>query len=232
MLADVAHELRTPLTNAQGYIEAIRDGLKEPNPETIDAVHRQILQLHRLVDDLRLLSLAESGHLELRLESHPVADLLSSVVDAFEPRAQAKGINLLRHYPEDLPIITLDRARIAQVVGNLLENAILYTPGGGSVTVEAQLAGDKVVIMVADNGEGIPEEALPHVFDRLYRHDRSRNRASGGSGLGLSIAKQLVEAHGGSIAVESKVGIGSRFYFSLPVNFKAISRIRALSQSW
>jgi signal transduction histidine kinase len=229
MLADVAHELRTPLTNAQGYIEAIKDGLKEPDPATIDAVHRQILQLHRLIDDLRLLTLAESGNLELRLESQPVAELLDSVVGGFEPRAQVKGINLLRKYPQSLPTITMDRSRIAQVVGNLLENAILHTQGGGSVEVGAVQAGDKIVVTVADTGEGIPADALPRVFDRLYRHDRSRNRSSGGSGLGLSIAKELVEAHGGAIGVESEVGAGARFYFSLPVRFRPPIRARASS---
>ncbi len=230
MLADVAHELRTPLTNAQGYIEAIRDGLKQPSPQTIDAIYRQILQLHRLVDDLRLLTIAESGHLELRLESQPIADLLSSVVDAFAPRAQAKGISLSRNYSDGLPAMTLDRSRIAQVLGNLLENAILHTPSGGSIAVIAQHLGDRVVVSVEDTGEGIPPEALPRVFDRLYRHDRSRNRASGGSGLGLSIARQLVEAHGGAVGVESEVGVGTRFYFSLPVRIRPQTRTRAYAK--
>jgi signal transduction histidine kinase len=230
MLADVAHELRTPLTNAQGYIEAIRDGLKQPSPQTIDAIYRQILQLHRLVDDLRLLTIAESGHLELQLESQPIADLLSSVVDAFAPRAQAKGISLSRNYSDGLPAMTLDRSRIAQVLGNLLENAILHTPSGGSIAVKAQHLGDRVVVSVEDTGEGIPPEALPRVFDRLYRHDRSRNRASGGSGLGLSIARQLVEAHGGAVGVESEVGVGTRFYFSLPVQIRPQTRTRAYAK--
>lgn len=229
MLADVAHELRTPLTNAQGYIEAIRDGLKEPSTTTIDAIYRQILQLHRLVDDLRLLTLAESGNLDLNLESHPLYDLLGSVVDSFEPRAQSKQIGLVRRFSRDLPEVPLDRSRIAQVLGNLLENAIMHTPAGGSVTVEADHTQDRVVIGVTDTGEGIPPEALPHVFDRLYRHDRSRNRASGGSGLGLSIAKQLVEAHGGAIAAESQVGSGACFYFSLPLNLRVPHRQRALT---
>ena len=217
MLADVAHELRTPLTNAQGYLEAIKDGLKKPDPETINSVHRQILQLHRLVDDLRLLTLAESGDLELNLELQPLSEVLSSVVEGFEPRAEAKGINLPRKYPQDLPVILMDRSRIAQVIGNLMDNAIRYTPEGGSVTVDATCAGDKVVVTVADTGEGIPSDALPKVFNRLYRHDNSRNRASGGSGLGLSIVEELIQAHGGSIGVESEVGVGSSFYFSLPL---------------
>jgi two-component system sensor histidine kinase BaeS len=231
MLADVAHELRTPLTNAQGYVEAIKDGLKEPDPATIDAIHRQILQLHHLIDDLRLLTLAESGNLELRLESQALADLLDSVIDGFEPKAQVKGIHLLRKYSQRLPTITMDRSRIAQVVGNLMENAILHTPGGGSVVVEAVQAEEKVIVTVTDTGEGIPADALPRIFDRLYRHDRSRNRSSGGSGLGLTIAKELVEAHGGAIGVDSEVGSGSRFYFSLPMRFRPQMRVRASSHS-
>jgi signal transduction histidine kinase len=232
LLADVAHELRTPLTNAQGYIEAIRDGLKVPDPPTIDAVYRQIIQLGRLVDDLRLLSLAESGHLDLRLEPQSVPDLLHSVVEAFEPKAQSKGVTLSLQCPPALPMIIADRARIAQVLGNLLENAIFHTPERGAVMVGAELAQNEIVVNVSDTGEGIPEEAIPYLFDRLYRHDRSRSRASGGSGLGLAIAKQLIAAHGGSIKVESKMGEGSRFYFTLPVNYRTLSRVRETPEEW
>ena len=229
MLADVAHELRTPLTNAQGYVEAIRDGLKKPDAASIEAVYRQITQLHRLIDDLRLLSIAESGHLDLRLESQPIAELLDSVIDDFELRAQAKGIVLRRDYRPDLSTMIIDRARIAQVVTNLLENALLHTPPGGSIAVEAQKAGDRVLVKVIDTGDGIPEEAIPHVFDRLYRHDRSRNRASGGSGLGLSIVKHLVEAHGGAIRADNDVSGGACFTFSLPIRFNPRVRNRTVA---
>lgn len=232
LLADVAHELRTPLTNAQGYLEAIRDGLKVPDPSTIEAVYRQIIQLGRLVDDLRLLSLAESGHLELRLEPHSVPELLHSVVEAFEPKAQSKEVKLSLQCPPALPMIIADRARIAQVLGNLLENALFHTPQGGSVTVDAELANNEIIVGVSDTGAGIPEEAIPYLFDRLYRHDLSRSRASGGSGLGLAIARQLITAHGGSIEVESKIGEGSRFYFSLPVNYRTLSRVREADEDW
>jgi signal transduction histidine kinase len=232
LLADVAHELRTPLTNAQGYLEALRDGLKVPDPTTIDAVYRQIIQLGRLVDDLRLLSLAESGHLDLRLEPQSVPDLVHSVVEAFEPKAHSKEVKLSLQCPATLPMIIADRARIAQVLGNLLENAIFHTPQGGSVTVGAELAHNEIVIDVSDTGAGIPEEAIPYLFDRLYRHDLSRSRASGGSGLGLAIAKQLIAAHGGSIKAESKMGEGSRFYFSLPVNYRTLSRVRESNDDW
>lgn len=226
MLADVAHELRTPLTNANGYLEAIKDGLKQPDPETINSVHRQILQLHRLVDDLRLLALAESGDLELNFESQALADVLDAAVAGFEPRAEAKGIKLDRKYPHDLPAVLMDRSRIAQVIGNLLDNAIRHTSDGGSVTVNAVSTEERVVVTIMDTGEGIPPDALPKVFHRLYRHDTSRNRLSGGSGLGLSIAEELVQAHGGSIEVDSEVGVGSNFYFSLPRRPRASRRRR------
>jgi signal transduction histidine kinase len=232
LLADVAHELRTPLTNAQGYLEAIRDRLKVPDSSTIDAIYRQIIQLGRLVDDLRLLSLAESGHLDLRLEPQSVPELLHSVVEAFEPKAQSKGVHLSLDCPANLPMIIADRARIAQVLGNLLENAIFHTPQDGSVKVSAELTHNDIIVSVRDTGEGVPEEAIPYLFDRLYRHDRSRSRTSGGSGLGLAIAKQLIAAHGGSIKVESKMGEGSRFYFSLPVNYRTLSRVRESVEDW
>jgi signal transduction histidine kinase len=155
-----------------------------------------------------------------------VPDLLRSVVEAFKLKAHSKGVSLSLQCPEVFPWIIADRERIAQVVGNLLENAIFHTPRGGSVTIEAELEDNYVVVDVIDTGEGIPEEALPYVFDRLYRHDSSRSRASGGSGLGLAIAKELIEAHGGYMKVESKIGEGSRFSFSLPANYRTLPRVQ------
>ena len=216
MLADVAHELRTPLTNAQGYIEAIKDGVKSPDATTIDALHRQILQLHRLIDDLRLLSLAESGHLDLDLEYQNVPELLGHSVDAFAAKAQAKGVQLRLDSPPELHRIIADRPRLLQVIGNLMDNAIFHTVRGGWVKLSGRDTEDGVAIEVSDSGEGIPTEALSHIFDRLYRVENSRNRASGGSGLGLAIAKELVEAHCGTISVESEPGVGSRFTITLP----------------
>lgn len=225
LLADVAHELRTPLSNAQGYLEAVKDGLMNPEPTTIDAIHRQVLQLRKLVDDLRLLTIAESGFLELSLEPASVVDLLCSAAEAFEAKAQAKGVSLSLNYSSSLPLVVMDRTRIAQVIGNLLENAIFHTPEGGSITLSAAVVGRMVVVSVNDTGQGIPQDALPYVFERFYRYDRSRSRVSGGTGLGLAIARQLVEAHGGSIKAESQVGMGSRFSFYLPLSSSPAIRL-------
>ena len=216
LTADVAHELRTPLSNIQGYLEAIRDGLVEPSSETIDTIHGQATQLSRLVDDLRLLAQVESG--DLLLERSPVRleDLLPSCVDAVRPRAAAKNISLEIDFDEALPIVEIDGPRISQVIGNLLENAITHTPQGGRVTLSGTLSQGQAEISVSDTGPGIAPDDLSRIFDRFYRADPSRARATGGSGLGLTIARRLVEAHGGTIEAESTPGEGSRFTVRLP----------------
>ena len=217
LMSDVAHELRTPLSNIQGYVEAIRDGLIEPTSETLESVHKQVLHLADLVEDLRVLALAEAGDLRLRIEAHAVGDVLREAVEPFRPRAQARNIELSTSVKPGLPYAAMDRTRISQVVSNLLENAIRHTPQGGSVTLTAGRGGPGMVrITVADTGEGIPPEDLPSLFDRFYRADPSRARATGGVGLGLTIARQLVEAHGGTISVRSEPGEGATFAFELP----------------
>ena len=217
LTADVAHELRTPLSNIQGYLEAIRDGLVQPTPETIDTIHAQAIHLSWLVEDLRLLAQVESGELQLQLTSARIQDLLQSSVEAMRPRAEAKGVVLSLEADPDLSPLQLDATRISQVVGNLLENAITHTPQGGTVAVSASGSGESVSVSVSDTGPGIPPEDLPRLFDRFYRADPSRSRSTGGSGLGLTIARRLVEAHGGSIEAESTVGEGSRFTMRLPL---------------
>ena len=222
LTADVAHELRTPLSNIQGYLEAIRDGLVDPTPETIDTIHGQALHLSRLVEDLRLLAQVEAGSLHLQLSAARVEELLQSSVEAVRPRAEAKGIDLSLDVEPSAPTAELDATRVSQVIGNLLENAITHTPEGGKVTVSARvlrLAQDEretVEVTVSDTGAGIAPEDLPRVFDRFYRADPSRDRSTGGAGLGLTIARRLVEAHGGTIVVESALGEGSRFTVRLP----------------
>ena len=217
MMSDVAHELRTPLSNIQGYVEAIRDGLIEPTSETLESIHRQVLHLADLVEDLRVLALAEAGDLPLRIEAHAVGDVLREAVEPFRPRAQARNIELSTSVKPGLPYAAMDRTRISQVVANLLENAIRHTPESGAVTLTAGRGGPGMVrITVADTGEGIPPDDLPTVFDRFYRADPSRARATGGVGLGLTIAKQLVEAHGGTISARSEPGEGATFAFELP----------------
>ena len=217
LMADVAHELRTPLSNIQGYLEAVRDGLLQPDNHTIDTIHQQALHLALLVEDLRLLALAETGALRLNMEPSSLEQVLEKSMQAVRPRAEAGSIALSLEVQPDFPLVEMDRTRIAQVVGNLLENAITHTPQGGRVTVSAEVtAAGWARVTVADTGAGIPPDDLPQVFERFYRADPSRTRSTGGAGLGLTIARQLVEAHGGAIHAESEPGKGSRFVFELP----------------
>ncbi|MCH8224548.1 MAG: HAMP domain-containing protein [Chloroflexi bacterium] len=218
LVADIAHELRTPLSNIQGYLEALKDGLLQPDADTLDTIHQQVVHLARLVEDLRLLAQAEGGALDLNLEPNSLEDVLSRSVEAFRARAGARDVEVSLQVSPGLPLVILDRTRIAQVVGNLLENAVQHTPRGGAVrvSVEATPAGNARVT-VEDSGEGIAPEDVALVFERFYRVDPSRSRATGGVGLGLTIAKKLVEAHGGAIYAESTQGQGSRFIFELPL---------------
>ena len=217
LTADVAHELRTPLSNIQGYLEAIKDGVVQPTRGTIDTIHGQAMHLSRLVEDLRLLAQVEAGALELELHPTGVEELLQSCVEAVRPRADAKEVGLNLEVAHSLPTVELDTTRISQVVDNLLENAITHTPEGGSVTVSANAVEGDIEIAVADTGPGIAPEELSRLFERFYRADPSRDRSTGGAGLGLTIARRLVEAHGGTIEVSSVVGEGTRFTIRLPV---------------
>ena len=216
LTADIAHELRTPTSNIQGYMEAIKDGVFQPTPETVDTIHEQSLLLSRLVDDLRLLAQVDGGDLQLQRTQTRLEDLVQSCVDALRPRVEAKGVSLGVEMAGTLTELDLDPTRIAQAVGNLLDNAVTHTPEGGSVTVSAHALADAVEVQVADTGSGIAPDDLQRVFDRFYRADPSRSRSTGGTGLGLTIARRLVEAHGGSIEAESVVGQGSRFVIRLP----------------
>ena len=217
LVADVAHEIRTPLSNIQGYLEAIKDGLLQPTPDNIDTIHSQVLHLSLLVEDLRLLAQAEAGALHLDLREDSLGSVLEEAVLAFRPRADLKGVELTLDIPPGFPRVWMDRTRIAQVVANLLDNAVRHTPSGSAVTVTVTESGDMGRVTVADSGPGIPETDLPFVFERFYRVDPSRSRSTGGTGLGLTIGKQLVEAHRGQIQVESAPGQGTRFTFTLPL---------------
>ena len=225
MMADIAHELRTPLTIIQGNLEALMDGVYDLTPENIAAVHRHTVVLSRLVADLRDLALAEAG--QLRLERKPIslADVIAQVSEGLETQAREKGVTLKIEAHDALPPVEADEQRIAQVLFNLMSNALRHTSSGGTITTSAELRAEplarlqgngRVLVSVRDTGMGIPPEDLPHVFERFYRADRSRARATGGSGLGLTIAKQIVEAHGGQIWAQSWLGAGSTFAFSLP----------------
>ena len=217
MTSDVAHELRTPLTNLRGYLEAARDGLVAPDAALVDNLYEETMLLSRLVADLQELAQAEAGQLGLVRQPASPDGMIEHAIQMLRPQADAKGITLSTELPPDLPLVDVDPGRIGQVLRNLLDNAVAHTPDGGQITVTAAAAGQEVMISVRDSGVGIAPEHLPFVFDRFYRVDRSRARQTGGAGLGLAIAKQLIEAHGGSIAVASEPDRGSTFTFALPL---------------
>ena len=219
LTADVAHELRTPLHVIQGNLEGIIDGVYEPTPEHISTTLQETRVLARLVDDLRTISLAESGQLPLVWEEVDVDELLADVGTSFSGQAEAAGIELgveSAGGPSKLAV-NADAGRLDQVLSNLMLNALRHTPRGGIITLSAERTAGSARITVSDTGGGIPAEDLPHIFDRFWRGDPSRSRAAGaGAGLGLAIARQLVNAHGGRIDVESEPGRGTTFTVDLP----------------
>ena len=223
LVSDVAHELRTPLTIIQGTVDGIVDGIFQPDRKHLDSIREQTVLLTHLVNDLRDISLAESGQLRLDRMSTNIVDLIQRKLNQFEFGANRKKVQLKLETQAEIPPINIDPKRIEQVITNLLSNAIRYTPEDGRVTislktVDSDTFADKysLVISFADTGEGIPAEHLSHIFERFYRVETSRSRNEGGVGLGLAIVKQMVQAHGGQVWVESLAGKGSTFYFSLP----------------
>lgn len=219
LTADVAHELRTPLHIIQGNLEGILDGVYEASEEHISATIDETRLLARLVEDLRTLSLAESGQLPLEQMPVDVRELLEDVVTSFSGQAEAGGISLGVEFDGEGVglMVTGDAGRLDQVISNLVVNAIRHTSEGGSISLKADALSDAVRITVRDTGEGIAPEDLPFIFDRFWRGDRSRSHAGGvGGGLGLAIARQLVNAHGGEISAESVVGQGTTFTVVLP----------------
>ena len=217
VIADTAHELRTPLTNIQGYLEAIKDGVVEPNRTTIDSVYEEVILLSQLVNDLQELATADAGELKMVIQPENITQVINQTVSATLAHANAKGIEMVATLEGDLPYCAIDSRRVSQILHNLLNNAVAYTPTGGTITVTAKRDNKWVEVSVIDTGEGISAEELPNIFERFYRVDKSRTRATGGHGLGLTIAKRLVEAHGGKITVQSEPGKGSRFQFTVPV---------------
>lgn len=218
MVADVAHELRTPLANIRGYLEAIEDGLLPADEDTLRVLRDESARLNHLIDDLQELAQAEAGALRLNLQPVDPTELIDRAVDAARARAVERGVALGATTASGTPAVAIDAQRIGQVLQNLLANALAHTPPGGRIEVSARPLDDRFVeIAVADSGAGIAPDDLPHVFERFYRADSSRQRATGGSGLGLTIARQLVEAHGGTIGVTSAPGRGSRFACTLPI---------------
>jgi signal transduction histidine kinase len=203
LMHDIAHELRTPLAGMQGLIEGLQDGILPADQETLGALHTDVLLLGRLIQDLRTLAEADAGHAALHLAPLDPVELCRGQVNALQGAATERQVTLRYTGATQLPPITGDRLRLGQVLRNLLDNALRHTPPGGRIDVGAGVTAGHVIITVSDDGEGIPADALPHLFERFYRVDSSRSRESGGSGLGLAIARQWVEAHGGTIAVAS-----------------------------
>jgi signal transduction histidine kinase len=243
LTADVAHELRTPLSVIRGKLEGVLDKVYPCTPEHLSPILEETKLLTRLVEDLHLLSLAEAGQLPLEKRVTDVGALLRDAQVNFGPQAADRGVMLALDLPSELPKVRADQRRIAQVLGNLLTNALRHTPSGGRVTLSAAVkysppllreTGEGMLeVTVADTGPGIPPEDLPYIFERFWRGEKSRSRAGGGAGLGLAIAKHLVQAHGGEIGVESpstlrrgsgqaglkadEVREGTTFYFTLPL---------------
>jgi signal transduction histidine kinase len=215
MTADIAHDLRTPLMVISGYLEALRDGTFAPTPERFEAMNREATLLKRLVEDLRTLSLADAGELKLLRQSIQPQELLQQVRQSFEPIADEQQIALHVHADPNLPELYVDRERMVQVLANLVSNALHYTSPGGSVTLIARQEQGKVQLAVNDTGSGIPQDKLPNIFERFYRIEESRPQNQGESGLGLAIAKSIVEAHQGTIRAESQLGTGTSMTITL-----------------
>ncbi|MDO0930636.1 HAMP domain-containing sensor histidine kinase [Streptomyces sp. DG2A-72] len=215
MVSDIAHELRSPLTNIRGWLEVTRDGVVDPDPALLAALHEEAVVLQRVIDDLRDLADADAGTLRLYREPVRCDELLHQVAAAHHVAADAAGVEL-RTDIDGTPWLDADPVRMRQALGNLVSNALRHTPAGGIVTLAARQDGDHVVIEVADTGTGITPEELPHVFDRFWRAEKSRSRRTGGSGLGLPIVRHLVAAHGGAAEAVSEPCKGSVFTLRLP----------------
>ncbi len=217
MVSDVAHELRNPLSNIQGYLEGLKEGMVEPTKRVFESLHQQSLVLNRLVNDLRDVNQAKAGKLNLDKKQVVLEDIISRETKALKTKAEEDRVEL----SQDLNgpnLLKADPERISQVVRNLLDNAITHTPEGGEIEVKTSNSSEEAITTVSDDGSGIPEDDLPYIFDRFYRVDKSRSRGTGGTGLGLTIAKEIVEAHDGRITAGSTEGDGSTFKFTLPLH--------------
>lgn len=218
LIGDVSHELRTPLTTIKGSMEGLLDGVLPPTPDTFQNIYREADRLQRIVSDLQEISRVESDAVPLEIEPHRITPLVESVTQRLLPQFQDQGVSLNFDIQPDLPEVLIDEDRFAQVLINLIGNALQFTPKNGNVWVTVRQDENFIEVSVKDDGVGISAEHLPHLFTRFYRVDKSRSRTRGGSGIGLTIAKKLVEDHGGRIRVESSgVGKGATFRFTIPI---------------
>jgi signal transduction histidine kinase len=216
MTADIAHDLRNPLTVIGGYLESLQDGKLKPTPERFQVMQAEVQNLQRLVEDLRILSLADAGELNLCFRSVLLGEFLAQVAAVYQDQSEQQNVKLKVEVEANLPEINIDPDRMEQVLGNLVSNALRYTggrPEGGEIILSAKQAEGSLIVSVKDNGSGIPPEVLPHIFERSYRGDVSRSGNE--TGLGLAIARSIVELHGGSIHVESDGRNGSEFFIIL-----------------
>jgi signal transduction histidine kinase len=217
LVANVSHELKTPISALRAHLENLLDGVEHPDPQTLEVMLMQSDRLGRLVDQLLDLSRIESGDLSLRREPLRLGPLVTQVLSEIEMARADRNVQLRDELGADLPPVLADRERVHQVLFNLLDNALRFTPPGGEVRVSAERRNGEVDVHVSDTGPGIAAEHLPRVFERFYRVDPARSRDDGGTGIGLAIARSVVEAHGGRIWAESEPGRGSVFTFELPV---------------
>jgi signal transduction histidine kinase len=223
LVANVSHELKTPITAIRAHLENLADGIEQPDRDTMQVMLNQTERLGRLVDQLLDLSKLESGEVPLQLEPMPLAPVVDQVLSEFSVGRAVTDVSLLAEVPDDL-LVEADRERIHQVVFNLVDNAVRFTPPGGAVTIRAWREGDRVRVEVQDTGVGVAPEHLPRLFERFYRADPSRSRDDGGgTGIGLAIARSIVEGHGGRITAESEPGLGTTLTFDLPAATAAVT---------
>ncbi|GMR04256.1 MAG: hypothetical protein BMS9Abin23_0147 [Thermodesulfobacteriota bacterium] len=216
-VANVSHELRTPLASIKGYSETLLDGDMdaERRSEFLRIIDRHATRMSRIIDDLLILSRLETQQFSMVSTPVDLKDIITSTVKGFEKQARDREVRLTTNIPEGLPCVSGDRDRLEQVVVNLLDNAIKYTPAGGKVSVSAAKENGRVRVDITDTGIGIPEDDMPRIFERFYRVDKARSRDIGGTGLGLAIVKHIIQGHDGKIHVESTPGAGSTFSFSI-----------------
>ncbi len=218
-VSNVTHELRTPLTSIRGFAETLLEGALD-DPETarnfVGIIRQESEHLGRLIEDLLDLSRIESGKMKIRKEPVRIKELAEETAGRLKTKAEQLGVVLRLEIPDGLPEVMGDPSRLSQVLLNLVDNGLKYTPRGGSVTISAEEQADRISVSVRDTGVGIPKEDLPRIFERFYRVDKARTRTTGGTGLGLSIVKHIVDAHGGTIGVVSDIGKGATFTFTIP----------------